>query len=118
MSSDMREVAAAAGRGNARASLAIAIFVHRARQAIGAAAVTLGAVDALVFTGGIGEHSPEIRAGVCNGLSRLGLEIDPDANAAARPDTFVSKHASKSAIAVITAREDLTMARAARALVG
>jgi acetate kinase len=115
VSSDMREVAEAAGRGDDRARLAIAIFVHRARQAIGAAAVTLGAVDALVFTGGIGEHSAEVRAAVSDGLSCLGLEIDVDANAAATPDAFVSKRASRSAILVITAREDVMMARAVSA---
>jgi acetate kinase len=118
VSSDMREVAGAARGGNARASLAVAIFVHRVRQAVGAAAVTLGGVDALVFTGGIGEHSAEIRAAVCERLSCLGLEIDLAANAAARPDTFISTQASRSAILVITAREDLMMVRAARALLG
>jgi acetate kinase len=116
VSSDLREVTDAARRGNAESSLAIAIFVHRARQAIGASAVTLGGVDALVFTGGIGEHSAAIRAGVCEGLSCLGLEIDSDANASAQPDTFVSTRGSRSSILVVTAREDLMMARAARAL--
>jgi acetate kinase len=93
----------------------MAIFAHRARQAIGAAAATLGGVDALVFTGGIGEHSAEIRAAVCEGLSCVGLEIDLAANATAQPDTLVSTQASPSAILVVAAREDLMMARAARA---
>jgi len=116
VSSDMREVAEASHRGDPRASLAMAIFAHRARQAIGAAAVTLGGVDALVFTGGIGEHSAEIRAAVCEGLSCVGLQIDLAANAAAQPDAVVSTQESPSAILVVTAREDLMMARAAGAV--
>jgi acetate kinase len=103
---------------HARAALAIAIFVHRTRQAVGVSAVTLGGVDALVFIGGIGEHSAEIRAAICDGLFCLGLDIDLAANAAARPDALVSRRESRSAVLVIAAREDLMMARAARALAG
>ena len=115
VSADMREVAEASHGGDSRASLAMAIFAHRARQAIGAAAATLGGVDALVFTGGIGEHSGEVRAAVCEGLACVGLDIDLDANASAQPDALISTTASRAAILVITAREDLMMARAARA---
>ena len=113
VSSDMRQVAAAAGSGHQRAALAMRIFAHRARQAIGAHAVTLGGVDALVFTGGIGENSAEIRRMICEGLSCLGLELDVEANASARPDTVVSSPASRGLILVVLAREDLMMARAA-----
>jgi acetate kinase len=113
VSSDMRSVVDAAGAGNERAALAVRMFVHRARQAIGAMAVTLGRVDALVFTAGIGEHSPRIRAAICDGLSLLGLELDADLNASTRPDGVVSSSTSRGTILVITAREDVTMARAA-----
>ena len=113
----MREVIAASSAGDDRASLAVRIFVHRARQAIGASAVTLGQVDGLVFTGGIGEHSQVIRSFICEGLSCLGLEIDQAANASAAPDAIISSAASRGRILVLTAREDLTMARAAQAIV-
>jgi acetate kinase len=113
VSSDMRQVAAAAESGHQRAALAMRIFAHRARQAIGALAVTLGGVDALVFTGGIGENSGEIRRMICEGLSCLGLELEAEANASARPDAIVSSPASRGLIVVVRAREDFMMARAA-----
>ena len=113
VSSDIREVIAASAAGDDRASLAVRIFVHRARQAIGAAAVTLGRVDGLVFTGGIGEHSDRIRGLVCDGLSCVGLDLDPVANASAAPDAIISSAASHGRILVLTAREDLMMVRAA-----
>jgi acetate kinase len=96
----MRQVAAAADSGHQRAALAMRIFAHRARQSIGAHAVTLGGVDALVFTGGIGENSAEIRRMICEGLSCLGLELDVEANASARPDAIVSSPASRGLILV------------------
>ena len=89
------------------------MFVDRARQAIGALAVTLGQVDALVFTAGIGEHSAEIRAAICNGLDCLGLELDAEVNASARPDARLSPPDSRGIILVVRTREDLMMARAA-----
>jgi acetate kinase len=109
VSADMREVIAASRDGDARARLAIDIYVHRVRQAIGALAVTLGGVDALVFTGGVGENSAEIRAAACRGLDCLGLELDMDANARARPDADVARRGARSRILVIAAREDLAM---------
>jgi acetate kinase len=94
LSSDMRVVIEAADAGDGRASLAVQIFAHRARQAIGAMAVTLGRVDALVFSGGIGEHSWRVRAAICRGLSSVGLELDEDANRSAHPDMVVSSATS------------------------
>jgi len=113
LSSDMRALMKAADAGNAQASLAVRMFAHRARQAIGALAVTLGGADALVFTGGIGEHSPQVRAAICDGLSALGFELDEIANRSARPDCVVSTPDSPGRIFVLTAREDVEMARAA-----
>jgi acetate kinase len=118
VSSDMRQVAAAADSGHQRAALAMRIFAHRARQAIGALAVTLGGADGLVFTGGIGENSAEIRRMICDGLSCLGFELDVDANASARADAIVSSAASRGLILVVSAREDLMMARAAARSLG
>lgn len=112
VSSDMRQVLAAAAGGNADAVLAFRIFVHRARQAIGAMAVTLGRVDALVFTGGIGEHSAVVRVAICKGLDCIGLRLDVGANHACTPDAIISSATSAGSILVVAAREDLTIARA------
>ena len=83
----------------------------RVRQAIGAMAVTMGGVDALVFTAGVGEHSAEVRQTICDGLECLGLELDPAANGTCRPDVDVARHGSRGRILVIATREDLTMLR-------
>jgi acetate kinase len=120
VSSDMREVLTAATSGDERAALAVRLFSHRARQAIGAMAVTLGRVDALVFTGGIGEHSRDVRAAICEGLSCVGLELDARANHEATPDAVISTpdaRDSRARILVVAAREDITIARAVTSLV-
>jgi acetate kinase len=80
LSNDMRTVEDAARHGSSSAQLAIDVFCYRAAKAVGALAVALGRLDALVFTGGIGERSPEIRSGILSGLRLLGLVEDPDAN--------------------------------------
>jgi acetate kinase len=80
VSSDLREVLAAEQRGESRARLAIEIYVHRIQQTIGAMAATLGGVDTLVFTAGVGEHAPIIRERVCERLTHLGLDLDREAN--------------------------------------
>jgi acetate kinase len=109
ISGDMREVLAAGRAGHERARLAIAIYVHRVRQAIGALAVTLGGIDALVFTAGVGENAAEIRMASCQGLECLGIELDVAANAHGRPDADVAGRASRARVLVIAAREDLAM---------
>jgi len=109
ISGDMREVLAARRAGHERARLAVDVYIHRLRQAIGALAVTMGGVDALVFTAGVGEHAAEIRLEACRGLDCLGLELDPDANASCRPDADVARSGSRGRILVIASREDLTM---------
>ena len=83
VSADYREVEHAAAQGNQRAQLALDIFANSVRATIGALAVTLGGLDALVFTGGIGEHSATLRARVCEGLQCLGIALDSPKNAAA-----------------------------------
>src|SRR4029077_16718159 len=75
ISGDMRQVLAAARAGHEPARLAMAIYTHRVRQAIGALAVTMGGIDALVFTAGVGEHAAEVRASIGAGLECLGLEL-------------------------------------------
>jgi acetate kinase len=105
----MREVLDAARAGHPQARLALAVYAHRVRQAIGALAVTMGGVDALVFTAGVGEHAGQVREAVCAGLECLGLELDARANAACRPDADVAGRGSPGRILVVDTREDVTM---------
>lgn len=118
LSADMREILQARSRGHAGATLAFAMYCRRVRQAIGAAAVTLGGVDAIVFTAGVGENSPDVREEVCRGLECLGLELDPDLNRNCCPDTDVALGFSRSRILVIATREDKSMLREIRQVVG
>ena len=118
ISADMRQLLAAAASGHARAELAIAMYVHRIRGAIGSLAATLGGLDALVFTAGVGENSPQIRELVCQRLEFLGLRLDTQANAKCRPDTDVATADSPARIFVIETREELEMLRQVRALMG
>jgi len=109
ISGDMRQVLEAVHTGHQQARLALAVYARRVRKAIGALAVTLGGVDALVFTAGVGEHAGEVREAVCTGLECLGLELDAQVNAACRPDADVARRSSPGRILVIAAREDVTM---------
>lgn len=116
ISGDYRQVAEAAKAGHERARLALEMYAYRVRAMIGALAVTMGGVDALVFTGGIGENAPELRADICRGLECLGLSLDQNRNATARPDANVSAPDSQGQILVIHSREDYILAREARRL--
>jgi acetate kinase len=111
VSADMRQVLAAAKGGHEQARLALGVYTHRVRQAVGALAVTMGGVDALVFTAGVGEHSGEVRESICAGLECLGLELDAQANASCAPDADVARPGSRGRILVIATREDVTMLR-------
>jgi acetate kinase len=111
ISGDMREILDAVHAGHPQAQLALAIYTRRVRQAIGALAVTLGGVDALVFTAGVGEHAGQVRQTICDGLECLGLELDASVNSACRPDADVACRGSRGRILVITTREDVTMLR-------
>jgi acetate kinase len=111
ISGDMRQVLAAAKGGHDQARLALGMYTHRVRQTIGALAVTMGSVDALIFTAGVGEHASEVRASICAGLQCLGLELDSQANASCLPDADVARPSSHGRILVIATREDLMMLR-------
>ena len=115
VSSDMRQVLAALPH-NPDARLAIDVYVHRIRQTVGAMAATLGGVDALVFTAGVGEHAAAIRAQVCENLGYLGLALDHTANDACHPDADIAMPASSGRILVIATREDVTIVRETRRL--
>ncbi len=111
VSSDMRAVLAAAGEGRASARLAVDVYVHRIRQTVGAMTATLGGIDALVFTAGVGENAAAVREQVCRGLECLGLELDAVANTRCRPDANVARLASRGHILVIGTREDVMIVR-------
>jgi acetate kinase len=111
ISGDMREILDAVHAGHPRAQLALAIYTRRVRQAIGAFAVTLGGVDALVFTAGVGEHAAQVRETICDGLECLGLQLDTQVNATCRADADVTRSGSRGRILVIATREDVTMLR-------
>jgi acetate kinase len=115
VSSDMRQVLAAAPH-DPDARLAVEVYVHRIRQSIGAMAATLGGVDALVFTAGVGENAVEIRERVCDNLDYLGLQLDRRANGAGKPDSDIALADSPGRILVVATREDLTIVRDMRRL--
>ena len=109
---DLRDIRTAAQQGNARAQLALDVFVHSARHWIGAFLLELNGADALVFTAGIGENNPDLRAAVCAQLDQLGLVLDPAKNAALRgAEGEISAATSRTKIFVIPANEELVVAR-------
>jgi acetate kinase len=110
-SSDMREILSSLRGGDERAKLAFEIFIHRLQAGIGAMAASLGGLDVLVFTAGIGENAPEVRRSTCNKLSFLGIEVGAENNSSAKSDREISSSASKVRVLVIRAQEDWTIAR-------
>jgi len=107
----MRQVLAAAHEGNDRARLALAIYAHRIRKTIAAMTATLGGLDAVVFTAGVGENAAEVRAGACERLDCLGIELDTAANDRCRPDADVATTPSRVRVLVIATREEQMIAR-------
>jgi len=112
---DMRELL---DRNDPDASLALDVYVHRLRAGIGAMAATLGGLDALAFTGGVGEGSPRVRELACDGLAHLGVVLDNRRNGAVDGDVDIEVEASRAAVLVIRAREDVEIAHQARTLLG
>lgn len=112
-SGDLRDVVAARADGDADAGLAIDVFVHRLVSEIGAMVASAGGLDLLVFTGGMGENSPELRDAAADRLGFLGVMLDPEANGATS-DADVSAAEAKVRTVVVTAREDVQVAREVR----
>ena len=110
---DMRELL---DRADGPARLALDVFVHRLRTGIGAMAAAMDGIDVLAFTGGIGEHAPAVRAAAAAGLGFLGVRLEPERNATARGDAEIGAPAARVRTVVVTAREDLEIARQVRAL--
>jgi acetate kinase len=110
---DMRELL---GRDDAEARTALAVYTHRLRGLVAAMAAAMNGLDALVFTGGVGEHAPPVRAAAADGLGFLGVALDGAGNAAATADAEIGAAGAAVRTFVITAREDLEIARQVRAL--
>ncbi len=111
ISGDMRDVLAAMSKGNERARLAFDVYAHRLIKEIGAMLAVLGGMDALVFTGGVGENSPPLREAACGQFGFLGLKLDAAKNAATRPDADIAAADSAIRVLVIRAEEDWEIAR-------
>ena len=116
ISGDVRDLEKAAGEGHERAQLALDVFVAEIRRHLGGLMVALGGLDAIVFTGGIGENGQQIRAGVCQGLEEFGVVLDLDKNATARGETQLEAAASRVQLWTIPTNEELVVARQSRAL--
>jgi acetate kinase len=123
-SNDMREIITKSKAGDKRSALALDIYVHRLCGLIAQMTASLGGLDTLVFTGGVGEGASCIRSEVCERLTFLGVKSDPQLNhkatpdkgLATRPDQEISTPKSQVKVLVITAREDLEINREVRAL--
>lgn len=111
ISSDLREILSEIQKGNSRAKLALDIYIHRLRSSIGAMLASLGGLDALVFTAGVGENSPLVRSLACDGFEFLGLEIDRQLNENKPFDQDISDINSKIRVLVIHTQEDLAIAK-------
>ena len=105
---DLRTVEERAAAGDERAQLALDVFCYRIRKYVGAYAAALGGVDGIVFTAGVGEHSPTVRAAVCDGLGWLGVTLDTHANAASA--TVINTADSRVTVLVVPTDEELEIA--------
>jgi len=106
---DLRAVLAAADGGGERARLAYAMFIHGLVRMVGAMVAVLGGLDALIFTGGIGEHSPRVRHDVAAAFASAGLRLDAAANEAPAGDVDVAPSDAAVRVLVVAAREDLAV---------
>jgi acetate kinase len=113
-SGDMRQIIAAAGQGDRAAGLALGVHTHRLVASVAAMAAAMNGIDALVFTGGIGEHAPVVRSRACAGLEFLGVAIDQERNLAVSGDVDITAADARVRTLVVSAREDLEIARQVR----
>ncbi len=118
VSGDMRDVLEGLHGGDPHCRLAFDVYIHRLSGYVGSMVVALGGLDLLVFTGGAGERSPEVRLAATTRLGHLGVYIDADANSSATGDADISASGSAVRTVVVAAREDLEMARQTRQLIG
>ncbi|MBE0566198.1 MAG: acetate kinase [Krumholzibacteria bacterium] len=117
ISSDLRDVEQAYARGNDRARLALEVYGYHIRKYIGAYAVALGRVDAIIFTAGVGEHASLVREWACKGLDAIGAVLDTFKNATRHDEAIISKAASRVKIMIVPTNEELMIARDTRDIV-
>jgi acetate kinase len=115
---DMTSVLSNAHAGDPDARLALEVYLHRLRASIASMTAAMDGIDCLVFTGGVGENSPEIRAGAAAGLSFLGVGVDEEKNVSGTEDREVSSSLSSVHTLVVGAREDLQIAQEVRQVLG
>lgn len=108
---DLRDIESAAATGDPKAKLAIDVFVGSIRDNLGSYMVRMGGVDAIVFTGGIGENSASIRSAVCHRLDSFGIVLDPQRNQTAKGEARVSADTSKTEIWTVPTNEEIVVAR-------
>ncbi|HIT32535.1 MAG TPA: acetate kinase, partial [Candidatus Enterenecus stercoripullorum] len=110
VSSDFRDLAQAGEQGNARAALAVDLFNYGVKKYIGAYAAAMGGVDAIIFTAGVGENSPEQRMAIASGLEFMGVKMDAQANNTRGKETVISTADSKVKVLLIPTNEELMIA--------
>jgi acetate kinase len=117
ISADMRKITEAMQAGNPRAQLAFDVYTHRLLREIGGMLTVLGGMDALIFTGGVGENSVPVRKSVCDRLAFLGLKIDAPQNAQPKLDQDIATPDSKVRVLIIRANEELQIAKECHKLI-
>ena len=117
-SGDVRDLTADAAGGNARAQLALDVFIRAVRHYLGAFLVELGGLDVLTFSGGIGENSADVRAAVCQGLTSFGIVLDAERNRTLRGEGRISPDGAPVTVLVLPADEEIVVARAVAAFLG
>ncbi|MDR1621407.1 MAG: acetate kinase [Synergistaceae bacterium] len=118
VSSDLRDIEEAAGRGELRSKLALQALAYAIKKYIGAYAAAMGGVDVVVFTAGVGENSATVRAAVCQGLEFMGIELDNARNAVHSQEAVISADSAKVKVLVVPTDEELVIARDTKRLVG
>jgi len=118
LSSDMRDLEAAAGEGNPKALLALNMYAYKVKKFIGAYAIAMNGLDALIFTAGVGENDFNARKMICTGMDCLGIEFDAEANHGVKGrDKVISKPSSKVRVMVVTTDEEYVIASDTKAIV-
>lgn len=110
VSSDFRDIEAAAEQGNMRAQLALKMFAHDVKKYIGAYAAIMNGVDAVIFTAGLGENSGSMRAAICENMSYLGIELDDEKNKVRGEEVDISSAEARCRVLVIPTNEELMIA--------
>ena len=110
ISSDMREIIAEMKNGDKKATYAFEVFTYRIKKYIGAYAAAMGGVDGVVFTGGIGENSTDVRSACCSNMEFLGIAVDESRNSSGEKEKFISPEGARTPVLVIPTNEELVIA--------